>query len=335
MIDNMMLITLFDSLYPCWTREMLVKEGVDMAALERLVEEGLIVPEDGVYSLSETGVAEFRRIALENFIEEKPGEAPADRVRSARAGGFLKLLNAAHLQRWGIKQYYTLPALEIFPKARDEELFAVNKDELAWPYMNGEAELEMEEKFPLIGLRGRGAGMAADAEKAGAWLAEKAGLTEIFTPDILYVCRYDYLQYENFKGHPNDPLRLINTDRFLFVFDSGREEDELREIGRFRRGVMFQRRVMLPGFFDIDTQEQDSICQLLLVSDSEARAKESAARLARFGAQIASGVQPLDIWTLSEEALAAVRDKREIIWELIPDIGHSVSRTTACASCRC
>ena len=48
--------------------------------------------------------------------------------------------------------------------------------------MNGEAELEMEEKFPLIGLRGRGAGMAADAEKAGAWLAEKAGLTEIFTP---------------------------------------------------------------------------------------------------------------------------------------------------------
>ena len=48
---------------------MLVKEGVDMAALERLVEEGLIVPEDGVYSLSETGVAEFRRIALENFIE--------------------------------------------------------------------------------------------------------------------------------------------------------------------------------------------------------------------------------------------------------------------------
>ena len=49
MIDNMMLITLFDSLYPCWTREMLVKEGVDMAALERLVEEGLIVPEDGVY----------------------------------------------------------------------------------------------------------------------------------------------------------------------------------------------------------------------------------------------------------------------------------------------
>ncbi|MFR5880241.1 MAG: hypothetical protein ACLUEQ_05240 [Cloacibacillus evryensis] len=107
MIDNMMLITLFDSLYPCWTREMLVKEGVDMAALERLVEEGLIVPEDGVYSLSETGVAEFRRIALENLIEEKPGEAPADRVRSARAGGFLKLLNAAHLQRWGINN--TIP----------------------------------------------------------------------------------------------------------------------------------------------------------------------------------------------------------------------------------
>ena len=83
MIDNMMLITLFDSLYPCWTEEMLVKEGVDTAALERLVKEGLIVRADGVYSLSESGADEFRRIALENFIEEKPGLFRGDKARSA------------------------------------------------------------------------------------------------------------------------------------------------------------------------------------------------------------------------------------------------------------
>lgn len=335
MIDNMMLITLFDSLYPCWTEEMLAREGVDLSALDRLVKEGLIRQEAGVYSLSDAGVAEFKHLALENFIEEKPGEAPRDRARSARAGNFLKRLNAAHLQRWGIKQYYASPVLEIFPRTADEELFRLAGSELTWPYMEGKEEREMEEKFSLSGLRGRKERMAAAVERSAQWLEEKRALVDTFTPDILYVCRYDYLQYENFKGHPNDPLRLINTDRFLFSFDSGDEAEELREIGRFRRWVTFQRLVMMPDFFDIDTQEQDSICQLLLVSDSEARAKESAARLARFGAQIASGVQPLDIWTLSEEALAAVRDKREIIWELIPDIGHSVSRTTACASCRC
>ena len=69
MIDNMMLITLFDSLYPCWTEEMLAREGVDLSALDRLVKEGLIRQEAGVYSLSDAGVAEFKHLALENFIE--------------------------------------------------------------------------------------------------------------------------------------------------------------------------------------------------------------------------------------------------------------------------
>ncbi len=329
MIDNMMLITLFDSLYPCWTEEMLAREGVDLSALDRLVKDGLIRQEAGVYSLSEAGVAEFKRLALENFIEEKPGEAPRDRARSARAGNFLKRLNAAHLQRWGIKQYYALPALEIFPRTADEELFRLAGSELTWPYMEGKEEREMEEKFPLSGLRGRKERMAAAVERSAQWLEEKRALVDTFTPDILYVCRYDYLQYENFKGHPNDPLRLINTDRFLFSFDSGDEAEELREIGRFRRWVTFQRLVMMPDFFDIDTQEQDSICQLLLVSESEQLAAARCERLARFGTALTAGAEPFEIWTLSEEALAAVKDKREIIWELLPDIAHPVRPMSA------
>lgn len=329
MIDNMMLITLFDSLYPCWTEEMLAREGVDLSALDRLVKDGLIRQEAGVYSLSEAGVAEFKRLALENFIEEKPGEAPRDRVRSARAGNFLKCLNAAHLQRWGIKQYYASPALEIFPRTADEELFRLAGSELTWPYMEGKEEREMEEKFPLLGLRGRKERMAAAVERSAQWLEEKRALVDTFTPDILYVCRYDYLQYENFKGHPNDPLRLINTDRFLFSFDSGDEAEALREIGRFRRWVTFQRLVMMPDFFDIDTQEQDSICQLLLVSESEQQAAARCERLAMFGTALTAGAEPFEIWTLSEEALAAVKDKREIIWELLPDIAHPVRRMSA------
>lgn len=326
MIDNMMLITLFDSLYPCWTEEMLVKEGVDTAALERLVKEGLIVRADGVYSLSESGADEFRRIALENFIEEKPGLFRGDKARSARAGGFLKRLDAAHTQRWGIKQYYTSPALEIFPKVSGEELFRVENDRLSWPYMYGEDELAIEKSFPARGFRGRKDRIAEAVERSAVWRGQNKALIDTFTPDILYVCRYDYVCYEDFKGHPNDPMRLINTDRFAFVFDSGREEDELRAVSRFRRWVTFQRRVMLPDFFDIDTQEQDSICQLLLVTDSEAEAVRSAARLSRFGAALTAGAEPFEIWTISEEALDAVHDKREVVWELLPHIAQPVIR---------
>lgn len=335
LMEKMLLLTLFDELYPCWTREMLAKEGVDLDAVASLAAEGLIIFEEGVYSLSAAGRAEFSRIALENFIEEKPGKAPADRVRAARAGALLKILDAAHTQRWGLKEYYTSPHLEIFPKLKDEELFRVDGDLLLWPYMEGEAQKKMEARFPLRGLRGREERMVEEARNAERWREENVSALDEFTPDILYVCRYDYQQYTNFKGHPCDPLRLINADRFIFVFDGGEEADELREIGRFRRWAALRRHVMTPGYFDIDTQEQDSICQLLLVSAREAEAKERAARLARFGEAAAAGAQPIDIWTISEEALASVHDKREIIWELIPDIAHSVSRTTACVSCRC
>ena len=101
MTDNMMLITLFDTLYPCWDAEMLEAEGADMDAVARLAEEGLLERRGGVYSLSSSGAAEVRRVALENFLEEKPGKAPEDRARSARAGKLLKALDAAHSQRWG------------------------------------------------------------------------------------------------------------------------------------------------------------------------------------------------------------------------------------------
>ncbi|MDO5115170.1 MAG: hypothetical protein Q4D58_03655 [Synergistaceae bacterium] len=332
MIEKLLLLTLFDSLYPCWTEEMLVKEGVDIPAVASLVEEGLVVLEDGVYSLSESGRKEFGRIALENFIEEKPGRAPRDRARSAKSGALLKLLDGAHQQRWGIKQYYTSPELAIFPAVlSDGELFRVEGDSLTWPYMESEAYRRMTERFIPSGLRGRNQRMAAEAEAGAGWLEENRQLTGCFIPDILYVCRYDYLQYEDFKGHPNDPMRLVNTDRFVFVHDSSSEAEELRDISAFRRWITLQRLVLLPDFFDIDTQEQDSICQLLFVSEREEEAAARAARLSRFGAALTAGAEPFEIWTMSVEALAAVTEKRELIWELLPDIAHPVRRMAASA----
>ena len=155
MTDNMMLITLFDTLYPCWDGQMLEAEGADMEAVAALAGEGLLDARGGIYSLTEAGAEEFRRAALENFLDEKPGRAPADRARSVRAAKFLKKLDAAHAQRWGIKQYYTRPRLDMFPKVPDAELFSVKDGALSWPYMEGAAQREMEAEFVPGGLWGR------------------------------------------------------------------------------------------------------------------------------------------------------------------------------------
>lgn len=331
-MNNMMIITLFDSLYPCWTEEMLAKEGVDLCALRRLVREGLVEEADGVFSLSSAGAEEFRRLAIENFIEAAPREAPKDRRRAARAGAFTKLLDGAHRQRWGLKEYYTSKRLDIYPKAEGAELFAVDGEELKWSYLDSPEELELESLFPLRGIEGRMGRMASEAERGLSWLSEKRADLGSFSADLAYICRYDYMQYASFKGHPADLLGYVNADRFLFVF-CDTEDEELEAIGRFRLWADLQRRVLLPGFFDIDTLEQDSISWLTLISRTEGEAEESAKRLSRFGSALTAGADPLEIWTISEEALEGVKDKREIIWELLPDTAHPVCRTTACC-CR-
>ncbi len=335
MTDNMMLITLFDTLYPCWDAEMLEAEGADMGTVARLTEEGLLERRGGIYSLSASGAAEFRRIALENILEEKPGKAPEDRRRSARAGKFLKALDAAHSQRWGIKQYYTSPRLEMFPKVPDADLFRVDGGRLSWPYMDSADERGMEEAFAPGGLWGRKDRLDAACAKAAGWIDANRGRMDIYSPDVFYVCRYDYRCYERFKPHPNDSMRLVNTDRFAFVFDGGSEAEELREIGKFRRWLSFMRRVILPDYFDIDEQEQDSVSILYLVSEKDSDAAERAARLSRFGAELTVLAEPFEIWTISEEALAAVKDRRELVWELLPHIAHPIRRMEACGCCRC
>ena len=53
-----------------------------------------------------------------------------------------------------------------------------------------------------------------------------------------------------------------------------------------------------------------------------------------FGAALTEGAEPFEIWTLSEEALFAVKDRRELIWELLPHVAHPVRRMEACGCCR-
>lgn len=328
MNDENYAITFFDSLHPCLTAEILAEDGVGEAELSSLVRRGMLYCEEGVYFLTEAGRGEFLRAARESFIDAKPGDAPEDRARSARGAKFLRLFDAAFAQRWGIKEYYARPELPTFPELPGEEPFRAEGGKIVWPYMTSREEREMEEKFPLAGIEGRYEKMSAAAAAGAEWMRENEKSIGKFSPDIFFVCRYDYRYYEDFKGHPNDPMRLINTDRFAFIFDDGGDEN-LRKIGEFRRWLSLMRRAALPGFFDIDTQEQDSVSQIFFVTEEEGGAACCAEALIPFGASLTEGAEPFEIWTLSFEALAAVEEKRELVWELLPDIARPVRRMAA------
>ena len=43
--------------------------------------------------------------------------------------------------------------------------------------------------------------------------------------------------------------------------------------------------------------------------------------------ELVENANPCEIWTISMEALENVGEKRELIWELLPDIAHPAQRT--------
>jgi hypothetical protein len=85
--------------------------------------------------------------------------------------------------------------------------------------------------------------------------------------------------------------------------------------------------MMIPGYVDRDTQEQDSVSWLIFTTEREDEAAAMAEELGKFGEKLVENANPCEIWTVSMEALENVTEKRELIWELLPEIAHPAQRT--------
>lgn len=319
------LITRFDAENPCWTAESLALAGEAAAALPDLEAAGLLEQRGGVYSLTEAGAAACAQLSAELFLDVRPGRAPADRKRSADRTRLRLLLDNAHVQRWGLKDYHADVKLDVYPKLPRSGIFSLAGGKLAWKYQDSPLWRKMQAEFPTASTNNRNTALTPP-DKLSSWLAANAPEAGTLDVDLLYLCRYDFMQYRDFAGHPNDPLGLVNADRFLFVF-AGTEEENLEAAGKFHLWLNGLRRLFIPGYVDRDTQEQDSVNWLVFTTETEAAAQKLAQSLGRFGGGLVSGANPCEVWALSLEALANVKEKREVIWELLPDAAHNIQRT--------
>ena len=66
---------------------------------------------------------------------------------------------------------------------------------------------------------------------------------------------------------------------------------------------------------------------LVFVTESDEEAKILAESLEAFGNDLIANANPCEVWTLSFEALENLKSKRELVWELLPDIAHYAQRT--------
>lgn len=319
------IITRFDKDNPCWTEELLRSAGEDTSLLPELVERGLLRQNGDIYCLTGAGAAEFRRAAAELFLGTECGAAPQDAKRSLARSKLRILLDNAHSQRWGLKEYHTGIDLGCRPALRSDEIFSLTGGNLSWLYQDSPIYRKIAEDFPYADVNGRDTGLVPPA-KLAEWCAEFAPAEGILPVDLLYLSRYDFMEYKDFKGHPNDPLGLINADRFLFVFPEEDAAGNIHTIGRFHLWLNFLRRMQIPGYADCDTQEQFSVSWLVFAAETEAEAARVREQLAPFGERLVRPASPCEIWTISLEALGKITEKQEVISELFYSAAVPVQR---------
>jgi hypothetical protein len=323
-------LLLFDSQNPCWTKPMIELAGENTATLDALFEGGFLDQEEEVYCLTRKGVECFQKIAEEARLPLLPGilEKTAKRRRLANRFLLRLLLDKRHLQRWGLKEYCAPFQFEV-PDLNEEELFSVRDRDLIWRYPKHPAFEAIKRDFPVTGLAARKT-TPPSPERLMDWMKNNAPQRRPMEADLLYKSRYDFQAYAHFPSLPCDPCGLLNTDRFFCFFAPPPEPENrnafLATLGEFHMFLTMLRHMILPGYVDLDSLEQEGINWLLYVYEREEDAVKCAALLSPFERLLAGPAAPLDIWALSLEALWKRDGTAETIHDLLPLAAHPIWR---------
>ena len=147
-----------------------------------------------------------------------------------------------------------------------------------------------------------------------------------FTPDLFLIINYDFEQYLDFKPPEQDELKLVNTDRFIFVIVNNINiNEELDVINKFYKFIIEQR-LRLQGRFDLDCHDQDSATWLIFLTETQELAINLQRELKNFAFKFIELLRPAEIWTLSLESLRQCEAGRDVIWEIVPKFALPVCR---------
>ena len=322
------LLLLFDGENPCWTEKLVKLAEEDPALLSDMVRDGLAERKGEICVLTGAGRTAFREEAAASFLSAEPGIPALDLGKHLFRTRLRLLLDRKHIQRWGLKEYVPGACFSV-PDLEDALLFSLD-GRLDWKWPSSPAVERMRIDWPVTGLAARRIA-SPPADASARWFENLGEVPAVFETDLLYLSRYDFQAYTSFDPLPGDRWGLLNADRF-FCMDSPSPETVSLEwflgtVGRFQLALEVLRRMVLPGFMDLDSHDQDGINWLVFLFETEKEAERCVSLLAHFGQDLIRPAIPMDVWALSFEALEAFSEKAETIHDLLPVIGKAVVRT--------
>lgn len=311
-------LLLFSHERPCWDEETLALAGEDPHALKELEDSGDLMRIAAGCGLTPQGVRTRERVARELCVPvSSAGEVPVDEVRAREMlerNRLEQFLDRAFMTDWGIKEVSVGETFPVVPCLLDDEYFMLSdgRARALWP--EAPVVKSFLEAFPHWGVAARTL-PAPGQEALDRWGSENGASTGTLTFDFVLRSRYDFNHYKGLDPLPTDRFKFLNADRLFAQKVRGRAEDLLPLIGRLHIFLMEQRRIYVPGWFDIDREEQEDWVLLALATDTEAQLASLTVALRAWGHDLIDPANPLYIVGTSIERLREQREQKRTLYD--------------------
>ncbi len=311
-------LLLFSHERPCWDEETLGLAGENPDALEKLVDSGDLLRFPFGYGLTPQGVRTRERVSQELCVPVDPAGDPLKDEGMAREmlerNRLEQFLDRAFVTDWGIKETTVGETFPVVPCLPDKRYFAFEGGRVCALWPEEPLVKSFLEAFPHWGVAARGL-PAPGQEGLDRWAAENQAPTGSLTFDFVLRSRYDFNHYKGHAPMPSDRFRFLNADRLFARKVRGRPEDLLPLLGRLHIFLMAQRRVYLPGWFDIDVEQQENWVLLALATDTEAQLESLTRTLRTWGHALIEPAAPLYIVGTSIERMRAQSEQKRTIYD--------------------
>ena len=303
MTSNILL--LFSDDYPCWDAETVSLAGENPGSLAMLESSGKISRLGSGYIITQSGINERENLSRENFV-------PVSRItriindidtanRQLEINRMTQLLDRAFMTQWGIKEFAVNETFPLSPILNDDEYFAVNESVKAlWPD-NDYVRLFMAE-FPDKGYEARK--LPAPGKIAlDSWVSKNHIPCGNFTVDFVLRHHHDFEHYRQMPTPEGDIFGFVNASLIFAHKVRSKPQDLLPFIGKIHLLFTLQRRIYIPGWFDMDSEEQEPMKLLTLVTDTDSELDSLTQTLRSYGKDLVDPARPMYIIGTSIEHL--------------------------------